>query len=147
MIPTTIDLSKFSLLVFCFSTVLGCKGEEPKPDIFPQEEAKTENRQKTAIDPFQPNIDRLILGEKVPLEQLVKELEHRTWKEIQPLILASIKQKSQEPNWTRVAQKKALSGYAEVRLIFSKRRRQQSLAELRNAIQTALKEEQAKKHQ
>lgn len=127
--------------------VVGCETEESKPDTSPRIDGGEEQVQRPTIDPFQPTINKLILGEEILLEQLVKELEHRTWEEIQPLILASIKQKSEEPNWTREAQKKALSGYSRVKLLFAKRLRKQTLGELRNAIQTALKEEQAKKRQ
>ena len=147
MIPTASQISKVSAVSLCFSMILGCEGQEAKADIAHPENREQKEGLHQKIDPFQPTIDRLVIGEKIPLKQLVTELENRKWKEIQPLILASIKKRSQEPNWTREAQKKALAGYSRVGLIFSKRRRQQSLNELRDAIQKALKEEQAKKRQ
>ena len=147
ILPKRHLIAKSTALFLCFSMVCGCE-EKPNQTGHSEPASKSEPAPKTEkTDPFQKTADRLVAGENISLEQLDKELKNRKWKELQPILLASIKKRSQEPGWTKTKQKKALSGYSTVRLYYSKRRRQQSLDELRDAIQKALKEEQARKQQ
>jgi len=137
MIFKNLIVSKFCAVFLLFPSISACQEKTTKP------QTKADIASKT--DPFQPTIDRLIKGEKIPLEQLVAQLKNRTWKEIQPLMLISIKKRSQQKNWTTDEQRKALGGYSRVKFLFAKRLRKQTLEELKNAIQKALKEENAVK--
>ena len=109
------------------------------------QQSEEEQVQEVKVDPIQSVIDRLILGEKIPEEQLMKALENRKWEPVKTLVLASIKKRSQEPNWTKETQKQAAMALRHLSNAEVALRREKSLKEMRDTIREALEKERAEK--
>ena len=145
MILVKTKTSKFRAVFLLASMLLGCDRQAETMVVQELKQSKKEKVKQAKVDPIQSVIDRLILGEKIPEEQLMKALENREWEPVKKLVLASIKKRSREPNWTKETQKQAAMAFqylsnAEVAL-----RREKSLKEMSDAIREALEKERAGK--
>lgn len=152
MILAKTKTSKFCAVFLLASVLLSCDRQAETMVVQELKQSQEEKAKEVKIDPIQSVIDRLILGEKIPEEQLVKELRNREWEPVKKLVLASIKKRSQERNWTKETQKQAAmalrylsNANALIELRKSKQAREESLKEMSDTIREALEKERAGK--
>ena len=137
--------SKFCAIFLLAPMLLGCDRQVKTVVAQEVKQSEEEKIEEINMDPIQPIIDRLILGEKIPEEKLMKALENREWEPVKKLVLASIQKRSREPNWTKETQKQAAMALRHLSNAEVALRREKSLKEMSDTIHKALEKERAEK--